>query len=128
MTYQEKLKDPRWQRMRLEVMQRDRWFCRDCSDGARELQVHHCFYESGDPWEMPSDLLITLCGPCHRSRQAKERQVRKCIAVGLATLSAHDLNRVSTLAEPATMQAASIVIEDVAMMMARANYEKLGAA
>lgn len=68
MTYSEKLRDPRWQRKRLEVMQRDGWLCRNCRSAEKTLTVHHFLY-SGDPWETQDDLLITLCEDCHLERQ-----------------------------------------------------------
>lgn len=64
MTYAEKLKDPRWQRLRLEVYQRDGFACRYCQDTKTTLNVHHLEY-SGNPWDAPIDKLITLCEHCH---------------------------------------------------------------
>lgn len=66
MTYSEKLKDPRWQKKRLEVMQRDGFKCVACGDGDSTLNVHHRYYISGrNPWNYESDTLITLCEGCH---------------------------------------------------------------
>jgi len=66
MTYGEQLKDPRWQRRRLEILQRDEFMCRMCADTARTLHVHHHVYERGrPPWEADADDLVTLCEPCH---------------------------------------------------------------
>lgn len=65
-TYSEKLRDPRWQRVRLEVFERDGWACTSCGDTATTLHVHHKLYESEkEPWEYPLDTLLTLCEPCH---------------------------------------------------------------
>ena len=41
MIYVEKLKDPRWQRKRLEILQRDDWKCYWCKDDKTTLNVHH---------------------------------------------------------------------------------------
>lgn len=66
-TYSEKLKDPRWQRKRLEVLERDGWKCRSCGATDKELQIHHTIYENGKkPWEHSSDMLKTLCVECHK--------------------------------------------------------------
>jgi len=66
-SYSEKLKDPRWQRKRLEVMQRDEWRCRICGDDKSPLNVHHLKYDnSGEPWRSGTDDLITLCENCHK--------------------------------------------------------------
>lgn len=66
MTYSEKLKDPKWQKKRLEVMQRDEFRCVRCNDDSKTLNVHHQYYIKGrDPWDYPEMLLITLCEDCH---------------------------------------------------------------
>lgn len=67
MKYAIKYKDPRWQRKRLEVMQRDGFACICCGEGEEMLNVHHSYYVAGrDPWEYPDSSLITLCQSCHR--------------------------------------------------------------
>jgi hypothetical protein len=64
--YLEKLKDPRWQKLRLEVFQRDVFCCRQCGSESNTLCVHHRRYLKGnEPWEYPLELLITLCEECH---------------------------------------------------------------
>ena len=67
-TYSEKLKDPRWQKKRLEVMERDHFQCQSCFDDTSTLNVHHrVAYRNGDdPWEYELDELVTLCEDCHR--------------------------------------------------------------
>lgn len=65
-TYSEKLKDPRWQRKRLEIFQRDNWTCQKCEDTKSPLVVHHRFYLlDHEHWDYPDDLLVTLCERCH---------------------------------------------------------------
>jgi hypothetical protein len=65
-SYSEKLKDPRWQRKRLEIMQRDEFRCVQCKDAESTLNVHHVYYRRGrDPWDYPNYLLVTLCEDCH---------------------------------------------------------------
>ena len=67
MSYAEKLKDPRWQKMRLKVLERDEWKCRECGDSNSTLHVHHLIYFPGrEPWEYNDNLLITLCEECHK--------------------------------------------------------------
>lgn len=68
-TYSQKLLDPRWQRKRLEIMERDGWRCRNCGDEKNTLHVHHWFYD-GEPWEVNSKLLSTLCEKCHDYAEA----------------------------------------------------------
>lgn len=65
-SYSNKLKDPRWQKKRLEIMQRDNWTCQDCGTDTSTLNVHHKYYEEGkEVWEYPDEALITICGDCH---------------------------------------------------------------
>lgn len=65
-TYSDKLKDPRWQRRRLEIYQRDNFTCIYCGDKTKELQVHHVLYLSNrDPWEYDEIHLVTACRDCH---------------------------------------------------------------
>lgn len=65
--YSEKLKDPRWQKKRLEILNRDRWTCRGCGDKENTLHVHHIFYlPRTEPWDVPDGFLITLCEACHK--------------------------------------------------------------
>lgn len=66
LSYSEKLKDPRWQRKRLEILQRDNWACQICGSSHSTLMVHHRWYQRGfHPWEYPNNSLITLCEECH---------------------------------------------------------------
>lgn len=66
MTYSEKLRDPRWQKRRLEIMQRDNFCCVHCGDTRNTLNVHHLAYERGrSPWDYHDSILITLCEDCH---------------------------------------------------------------
>jgi 5-methylcytosine-specific restriction endonuclease McrA len=64
MSYLEKLKDPRWQRKRLEIMQRDNFTCQVCYTKELTLNIHHLSYRA-NPWESPNDQLTTLCEECH---------------------------------------------------------------
>ncbi len=64
--YSELLKDPRWQRKRLEIMQRDEFTCVMCDDKEHTLNVHHDEYIRGNmPWEYENSKLRTLCEDCH---------------------------------------------------------------
>lgn len=67
--YYEKLKDPRWQKRRLEIMQKRGWKCESCTCGekdGRQFHVHHLYYVSGrSPWSYPDWAFAVLCDPCH---------------------------------------------------------------
>jgi hypothetical protein len=72
-TYSQKLKDPRWQRKRLEIMGRDRFTCTLCGDDKNTLNVHHWEY-NGDPWEAGDDNLCTVCVSCHELIEARKKR------------------------------------------------------
>lgn len=63
-SYGQKLRDPRWQMKRLEVLKRDNATCQMCGDKETELHVHHKSYH-GNPWDAPDEELQTLCKHCH---------------------------------------------------------------
>jgi len=67
MTYSEQYKDPRWQKKRLEIMQRDEFKCRSCGDKNSTLNVHHAVPYKKDKfiWEYENSDLLTLCEDCH---------------------------------------------------------------
>lgn len=67
LTYGEKLKDPRWQRLRLEVFQRDDFTCVRCKRSSISLHIHHKkYFQNAEPWEYDPAFLETLCEDCHR--------------------------------------------------------------
>lgn len=95
MTYAEKLKDPRWQKKRLEVMQRDGFKCRDCESTEKTLHVHHCGYRGKNPWETSNDLLVTVCHECHEIRQSLEREAKDTLEEWFAKSNALQISEFS---------------------------------
>jgi len=68
--YLQKLRDPRWQKKRLEILERDNWKCQCCWDQESTLTVHHRRYLPGkEPWDYPGEYLVTLCGECHETER-----------------------------------------------------------
>lgn len=64
--YLEKLKDPRWQRKKNSILDRDNYTCMKCGDTTTTLHVHHIYYKPNhDPWQYSEDELETLCEVCH---------------------------------------------------------------
>ena len=57
---------PRWQKLRLEAMNRDVWKCVNCGDNDSQLHVHHKRY-AGRCWESTLEDLQTLCRQCHEN-------------------------------------------------------------
>ena len=99
MTYSEKLKDPRWQRKRLEILNRDNWTCRFCGETKNTLHVHHSWYERGrEPWEHEPECLITLCEECHKTEgeiRSQEEQ-RLLYVLRSCAFSADDILGISS--------------------------------
>ena len=66
--YSSILKNPKWQKRRLEIMQRDNFTCQCCFNKDEELTVHHKYYISGvKPWDYSDSCYVTLCGSCHNN-------------------------------------------------------------
>lgn len=75
-SYDEKLLDPRWQKKRLAVFNRDNFTCQNkkCGNTERTLHVHHLAYLGNlEPWEYPDDMLLTLCDTCHEKEKGREK-------------------------------------------------------
>lgn len=92
----EKYKHPKWQRMRLNVMQRDGFQCRDCGTKDDTLEVHHCHYTKGGeaPWDTEPDCLMTLCGGCHQLRADREQDIKLELGRLLGMTESDDLFRI----------------------------------
>lgn len=67
--YIERLKDPRWQKLRLLALQAGGWKCAECENSEETLHVHHRQYFKGrNPWEYEVGQLEVLCASCHAMR------------------------------------------------------------
>ena len=87
-SYSDLLRDPRWQRKRLEIMQRDGFACAECGSADKTLNVHHRHYARGRaPWEYDNENLVTLCEDCHVEVSKLLDDVKRRIG----KLSRHDL-------------------------------------
>lgn len=63
-----KLRDPRWQRRRLEIFDRDNFCCVECGNSRDTLHIHHRRYiKNIEPWDYPASLLMTVCEKCHEA-------------------------------------------------------------
>ncbi len=80
MTYAEKLKDPRWQKKRLKILELDNWTCRSCGCTDKTLNIHHAHYRfRADPWDYPEWDLITLCEGCHELHESLKGDVSRAM-------------------------------------------------
>lgn len=77
-TYSELLRDPRWQRKRLEVLSRSNFTCEECEANDKTLNVHHIRYRKGaKPWEYDAEELQSLCEECHKLRHECEKDIQR---------------------------------------------------
>lgn len=87
-SYGEQLKDPRWQRRRLEILSRANFTCEWCGNTEKTLHVHHRIYRKGAlAWEYSEDDLKALCEDCH----SEETLIRGELAEVMARLDAISL-------------------------------------
>ncbi len=80
MSYADLLRDPRWQKKRLQIMERDGWRCIACHSDKKTLNVHHSRYVQGRmPWEYPDEELHTLCEDCHADEHGKGKKAIQAV-------------------------------------------------
>ena len=76
MKYEEQIKSPKWQKKRLEILQRDNFKCCICGSESKTLHVHHLYYEKDkEIWDYPDRCLITLCEDCHDKEHSSDKKV-----------------------------------------------------
>lgn len=64
--YFQLLKDPRWQKKRLEKLEASNWHCDNCGDHETTLHVHHRqYFKNRMPWDYEDAQLHVLCEDCH---------------------------------------------------------------
>lgn len=84
-SYSDLLRDPRWQKKRLEILSRDDFTCMNCADTTNTLHVHHRYYLNGHkPWEYPDTALTTLCADCHEQETADLKPAKNEIFLAFA--------------------------------------------
>ena len=79
--YFQKLRDPRWQKLRLEALEARDWACEVCFDSKSTLHVHHKQYFKGrEPWEYDLNQLAVLCEHCHEDTHATKDRLLDVIS------------------------------------------------
>jgi hypothetical protein len=69
--YSDQLKNPQWQKRRLERLQDANWTCAMCGNKEKQLHVHHKRYVKGRmAWEYADIELSVLCNSCHDKTHA----------------------------------------------------------
>ena len=95
-TYYEKLKDPRWQKLRLQVMEAADFCCQLCFDSTSSLNVHHKDYIKGkEPWEYDVNQLSVLCEDCHKEYHGKIDSIRFISSILTQDGGPWDRNRIA---------------------------------
>lgn len=77
--YLDKLRNPLWQKKRLEIFNRDNWQCRECGRNNVTLNVHHLIYEGNNPWDTQDKHLKTLCETCHEEESFHRPKFEKSL-------------------------------------------------
>jgi hypothetical protein len=89
MSYGDLLRDPRWQKKRLEMLEAAEWKCTCCERTTETFHVHHVHYRKGAmPWEYDSSELRVLCETCHTNIHLAQQALREIVdGCGLSTLA-----------------------------------------
>lgn len=124
--YSKKLKDPRWQRVRLRIFERDNFTCQMCDSTENSLCVHHIKY-SGEPWEAPDEYLITLCEFCHEVEHNNREVVDRNLldSFRLKKLNSEHISWMDCVLEHTTLSADEITLLFVALFSNNPNIDKI---
>ena len=80
--YSDKLKNPKWQKKRLEILNLHGFKCEKCGCEDKELHVHHRFYIKGrEVWQYDNDVFQVLCCDCHEKEHIKEKESVRVVEV-----------------------------------------------
>lgn len=96
MAYADQLRDPRWQKKRLEIFQRDNFTCVSCGNKTKNLQAHHAVYpRKAFMWELPLEFFQTLCFECHAIRQELTDKIVDALRISIKDVPAERLEIVA---------------------------------
>lgn len=112
--YRAKFKDPRWQKKRLAILERDGFSCQLCGNTEDTLHVHHRYYVGNkDPWDYEEEALITLCEECHEVESKTIKDAEKALAKAFRSkFFAHDLLKFAKAVEGMELQHVTEVVTD----------------
>lgn len=80
MKYSEQIKSPKWQKRRLDILNRDEFTCQQCGNKELTLHVHHKQYrKNASIWEYENWELTTLCEKCHSDTHKEIKPIKKKI-------------------------------------------------
>ncbi len=76
MNFKDQYSHPKWQKKRLEILERDGFKCAKCGDKETQLHVHHKYYEENKKvWVYEPYKLITLCESCHKKEHSNSKRI-----------------------------------------------------
>ena len=80
MDYRQKLLDGRWQRKRLQILERDGFSCQQCRR-QDNVQIHHNWYlKNMEPWDYSGEQLITLCSVHHDEITEIQKKLKQLLS------------------------------------------------
>ena len=125
--YYEKLKDPRWQKKRLEILERDEYMCQSCYNSEMTLHVHHMVYNNCEPWDIPNDCLTTLCERCHNiETEQKSSAGKKLLREFKKRFHAYNLEEIADgLSQFQQLHETDVVASSIAFMFKTPEMNRL---
>ena len=80
MNYKEQYSHPKWQKKRLEILERDDWKCQSCGNTKSTLHVHHMEYiKDNKIWDYDNNNFITYCESCHEIIHGFKKDIKYVI-------------------------------------------------
>ena len=94
MEFKDQYKHPKWQKRRLDALEKSEFTCTCCGSDETQLHVHHRQYFKGRMiWEYADDELEVLCETCHQDAH----QVTDALKTLLSTLPVDGMREVAAL-------------------------------
>ena len=82
MEFKEQIKHPKWQKKRLDILERDEYICQNCHVDDETLHVHHFTYKSNtNLWDYDNNNLITFCERCHKDWHTVNEKIKILLSV-----------------------------------------------
>lgn len=79
--FKDQYKHPKWQKKRLEILERENYTCQCCGDTETTLHVHHGYYERNKKlWEYDGFTMWCFCSECHEMWDQRKIRIHKMIA------------------------------------------------
>ena len=81
-SFKEQIKSPKWQKKRLEILERDEFSCQNCGETEEQLHVHHLLYHKDTMfWDYDNKYLITFCDVCHYNWHKANNEIKELLCI-----------------------------------------------